>query len=262
MGGAAGRRARGRRGAARPRARRAARWRSSPSSRSSTFDARGPRRPALRQRAQTESHRLIEHLMIAANEAVARLLDDAQGCRRSTASTSAPSPQRVERLVEQLASLDVPTPPLPEHDVAAAGRRRWWARSRRWSTSTCAAPAAAAPRSRSLVLRSLKQARYSPAQPRPRRPALAALLPLHLADPPLPGPRLPPRAAVGASAAGEDAPRAAELEELGRLVLRRASATRWRSSAPPTTSRAASCSSASCSSSGWRAEFDGRGDRA
>ena len=61
--------------------------------------------------------------MIAANEAVATLLDDAQACRRSTASTSAPTRARVERLVDQLASLDVPTPPLPEHDDAAAGAR-------------------------------------------------------------------------------------------------------------------------------------------
>ena len=103
----------------------------------------------------------------------------------------------MERLVDQLASLDVPTPPLPEHDVAAAGRRTPSARSRASSTSTCAARGRGRAALTSLVLRSLKQAHYSPAQRRPRRPALAALLPLHLADPPLPGPRLPPRAAGG-----------------------------------------------------------------
>ena len=42
-------------------------------------------------RVQTESHRLIEHLMIAANEAVARLLSE-RGPHACTASTSAPSP--------------------------------------------------------------------------------------------------------------------------------------------------------------------------
>ena len=63
--------------------------------------------------AQTESHRLIEHLMIAANEQVARLL----------VSRRVPTLYRVherpdgtaaERLIDQLASLGVPTPPVPE----------------------------------------------------------------------------------------------------------------------------------------------------
>jgi ribonuclease R len=69
---------------------------------------------ALAPSEQTESHRVIEHLMIAANEAVATLLET----RRLPALYRVherPEPARVERLVEQLASLDVPTPPLGEH---------------------------------------------------------------------------------------------------------------------------------------------------
>ena len=62
---------------------------------------------------QTESHTLIEHLMIAANEAVATLLET-----RKLAALfrvhERPEPARVERLADQLASLDVPTPPMPE----------------------------------------------------------------------------------------------------------------------------------------------------
>ena len=51
-------------------------------------------------------------------------------------------------------------------------------------------------------------------------PACArALLPLHVADPPLPGHRLPPRAAH-AVGAGEDPPRACALEEAGRVDVR------------------------------------------
>ena len=62
---------------------------------------------------QTESHRLIEHLMIAANEAVARLLDG-RGVPTLFRVHERPEPSAVEQLVAQLAVLGVPTPPLPE----------------------------------------------------------------------------------------------------------------------------------------------------
>jgi ribonuclease R len=115
---------------------------------------------ALVPSEQTESHRLIEHLMIAANEAVATLLET----RKLPALYRVherPEPARVERLVDQLASLDVPTPPLPQamtpqqaadavadiaHLVAQEVRRRGHG----------------AIALTSLVLRSLKQARYDP----------------------------------------------------------------------------------------------------
>jgi ribonuclease R len=115
---------------------------------------------ALVPSEQTESHRLIEHLMIAANEAVATLLET----RKLPALYRVherPEPARVERLVEQLESLDVPTPPLPQpmtpqqaadevaeiaHLVAHEVRRRGHG----------------AIALTSLVLRSLKQARYDP----------------------------------------------------------------------------------------------------
>jgi ribonuclease R len=115
---------------------------------------------ALVPSEQTESHRVIEHLMIAANEAVATLLET----RKLPALYRVherPEPARVERLVEQLESLDVPTPPLPHpmtlqqaadgvagiaHLVAQEVRRRGHG----------------AIALTSLVLRSLKQARYDP----------------------------------------------------------------------------------------------------
>ena len=102
---------------------------------------------------QTESHRLIEFLMIAANEAVADLLE-----KRKLAGVfrvhEPPDPPRVERLLDQLASLGLPTPPAPEHMTAqqAGELVRGGARAR------CHGPTFT-----SLVLRSLKQARYSPA---------------------------------------------------------------------------------------------------
>ena len=67
----------------------------------------------VRYEQQTESHRLIEQLMILANEQVAGYLAD----RRLPTLYRVherPDPQSVDFLVEQLASLDIPTPPLPK----------------------------------------------------------------------------------------------------------------------------------------------------
>jgi len=109
---------------------------------------------------QTESHRLIEFLMIAANEAVASLLE----ARRLPALFRVhepPEAPRVERLAAQLESLDVPTPPLPEHltreqagAVVSEAARLVDREVRRRGHGRAAFT--------SLVLRSLKQAHYSP----------------------------------------------------------------------------------------------------
>jgi ribonuclease R len=116
---------------------------------------------ALVPSEQTESHRLIEHLMIAANEAVATLLES----RRLPALYRVherPEPARAEHLAEQLASLDIPTPPLREHmtpqqaaDAVAEMARLVAAEVRRRDGHGRIAFT-------SLVLRSLKQAHYSP----------------------------------------------------------------------------------------------------
>ena len=62
---------------------------------------------------QTESHRLIEQLMIAANEQVAKFLADHKipALYRVHERPEAPA---VERLIDQLESLGVPTPPVPK----------------------------------------------------------------------------------------------------------------------------------------------------
>ncbi|MFT4048777.1 MAG: RNB domain-containing ribonuclease [Solirubrobacterales bacterium] len=109
---------------------------------------------------QTESHRVIEHLMIAANEAVARHLQDKQVPALFRVHEK-PDITAVERVIGQLESLGVALPPIPEHftqqqaegivgeisaAVAAHVRRTGYGRAGLTS----------------LVLRSLKQAQYSP----------------------------------------------------------------------------------------------------
>jgi ribonuclease R len=110
---------------------------------------------------QTESHRLIEHLMIAANEQVAAFLAD----RRIPTLYRVherPDGTAVERLIEQLASLGVPTPPLPEGPLtpqqAAEAVGEASALVAAWVKRTGHGGRAL----NSLVLRSLKQAYYDP----------------------------------------------------------------------------------------------------
>jgi ribonuclease R len=119
------------------------------------FDSEG-HVTGVRYEDQTESHSLIEQLMILANEEVAGYLAD----RRLPTLYRVherPEPTAVAFLAEQLASLDVPTPPIPKNmtpqqaaDLSAEISRivaRLSARRRAYGI---------------LVLRSLKQAFYSP----------------------------------------------------------------------------------------------------
>ena len=174
----------------------------------------------VRHAEQTESHRLIEHLMIAANEAVAGLLEDRKIPTLYRVHDK-PDPERIKQLVDQLASLDIPTPPVSDHltpdqaneIVGEISRlvdqevKRRGGRGRRAFTS--------------LVLRSLKQAAYSPRNLGHAGLRVAAVLPLHVADPPLPGHRLPPGAAVGGRGRARTAPRASGLEEAGTWTSQR-----------------------------------------
>ncbi len=108
---------------------------------------------------QTEAHKLIEHLMILTNERVATLLE-----RRRIPTLyrvhEQPDPARIERLVEQLAALGVPTPPVPERLSPSEAGALVGEISR-----VVAREAARRGHGRdaytSLVLRSLKQAYYS-----------------------------------------------------------------------------------------------------
>ncbi len=123
------------------------------------FDTEG-RVTGVGHEPQTESHRVIEELMVLANERVAGYLANAR-IPTLYRVHERPDPQSVGFMVEQLASLDVPTPPVPEHmspqqaaEVAAEASHlvaRYCERSGRGRRAFG-----------SLVLRSLKQAYYTP----------------------------------------------------------------------------------------------------
>ena len=121
------------------------------------FDGEGNVTRAVAER-QTEAHRLIEQLMVLTNEQVAELTSG-----RKVPSVyrvhEMPDPDRVERMLGQLASLGLPAPPLPagmgpttagELAVEASRSVAREARQRGHGADAYS----------SLILRSLKPARY------------------------------------------------------------------------------------------------------
>ncbi len=108
---------------------------------------------------QTESHSLIEQLMVLNNERVAEL---EEGKRVPTLYRvhEQPEPERIERLVEQLAALEIPTPPLPKRispsqagEIATEASRLAGEEAERRGHGREAYT--------SLVLRAMQQAHYS-----------------------------------------------------------------------------------------------------
>jgi ribonuclease R len=111
----------------------------------------------------TESHRLIEHLMISANEQVARLLQEG-GVPALHRVHGLPEPSSVERLAEQLASLGIPTEgaaTLPEGATREQASSAIAELSRRVDAHARGTGHGRAGLSY-LVLRALQQARYEP----------------------------------------------------------------------------------------------------
>jgi ribonuclease R len=167
---------------------------------------------------QTESHRLIEHLMIAANEAVATMLSE-----RSIPALyrvhERPQPEAVRRLVDQLASLGVATPPVPDQPSPSEAAELVAQCSvlvdqhvRRAGHGRIALTA--------LVLRALKQAHYSPENV--GHAGLQSPRYCHFTSPIRRYPDLVcHRALLSSVGGGEDAPRAGTLEEAGEWTSAR-----------------------------------------
>jgi ribonuclease R len=123
-----------------------------------SFDAEGDV-VAAQGVAQTEAHRLIERLMILNNEQVAQLLERerAPAIYRVHAQ---PDAARIERLLEQLGALGVPTPPLRQ-GLAPSEAGQVAAEASRLVRREAARRGHGREAYTSLVLRSLKQATYS-----------------------------------------------------------------------------------------------------
>jgi ribonuclease R len=167
---------------------------------------------SVRREQQTESHSTIEQLMVLANEQVARWTE---GAKRPTLYRvhERPDPQAVKYLVERLDSLGVATPPLPDElspqqaaDAVSAISRLVAQHIRRTGHGQAALT--------SLVLRSLKQAYYSPRNV--GHAGLASAAYLHFTSPIRRYPDLVAHRALMSGLGLDDvAPRAGDLSEAG-----------------------------------------------
>ncbi|HVV90258.1 MAG TPA: RNB domain-containing ribonuclease, partial [Solirubrobacterales bacterium] len=174
------------------------------------FDADGNVAAAHRV-PQTEAHRLIERLMILTNERVAEFLVE----RRVPAVYrvhAQPDPPRIERLLEQLAALDVPTPPLRQ-GLSPRSAGEMAAAASRLARREAARRGHGRDAYTSLVLRSLKQAAYSEANS--GHAGLGSDAYTHFTSPIRRYPDLlVHRALLAALGEGEEAPTLAEAREV------------------------------------------------
>ncbi len=114
-------------------------------------------------RPETPSHALVEEFMLAANEAVAEFLLRKRG-RTLYRVHEPPEPASVRELLDELEELGVQTPPFPAGEaVPAAELAEAYGRLSRIVAETSAREGRGRGAWPTLLLRSLKQARYGPA---------------------------------------------------------------------------------------------------
>ena len=177
---------------------------------------------------ESDSHRMIEQLMIAANEAVARHLSE-KGVPCLYRVHERPDPERVEYLVEQLVSLGVPTPAVPPRMSSSQAAELMAEISVRLTRHLQQAGARARDRRSSwngaialtgLLLRTLQQAYYSPRNI--GHAGLASAAYCHFTSPIRRYPDLVcHRALLSTLGEGEAAPSAAGLGALGAWTSER-----------------------------------------
>jgi ribonuclease R len=167
---------------------------------------------AVHHDEQTESHRLIEQLMVLANEQVASFLTERK-IPTLYRVHERPDPRSVVALRDKLASLDVPTPPIPDDMTPQQAADAVGDISRmvaQYVRKTGRGQAIF----ESLVLRSLKKAFYTPANV--GHAGLGSARYCHFTSPIRRYPDLiVHRGLLSGIGAGEEAPRASELAEIG-----------------------------------------------
>ena len=107
---------------------------------------------------QTEAHTLIEQLMVLTNERVAEILEQKRVPTLYRVHEQ-PDPERIARMIEQLATLDLPTPPLPKN-ISPSQAGEIAVEASRLVAREAARRGHGREAYTSLVLRSLKQAHY------------------------------------------------------------------------------------------------------
>jgi ribonuclease R len=125
------------------------------------FDGRGGVERAWAE-SEPHAHMLVEELMILANEAVGALL---AGRNREALYRvhERPDPQSIQRLLAMLTDLEVPTPPAPDPErMTGADAARLAAEIADRVNAYVEQSGRGVEAFPSLVLRSLKQARYDP----------------------------------------------------------------------------------------------------